>query len=264
MFMPVNNYPKLPTILALHGTASTGQQWQALSKDTKGNHTVIAPDLPGYGGSPLTTEPGLSARLAPLIEQLKTFKEPMHLVGHSFGGGLALRLAQLMPEKFLSLTVYEPTWFTILNAAHHDKNEYLANIKQLGQQIANANNNQAMSFFINFWMGANSWSSLSEQSQKKLTSMAHTASQDFTDVLFEIENSHQYQHYLGPTQIMYGENTVAPAKRVCTLLAEQLPNAYIQAIPGLGHMGPIQTPEKVNTEILKHIKNYDPHKLKTI
>ena len=45
---------------------------------------------------------------------------PIHLVGHSYGGGVALRFALSFPERLRSLTLIEPSCFHLLKTATVD------------------------------------------------------------------------------------------------------------------------------------------------
>jgi pimeloyl-ACP methyl ester carboxylesterase len=89
-----------PVLLLVHGMGGTYENWQAVTEPLARRHTVIAPDLPGHGGS----EPGngdyslggLAVSLRDLLIALG--HERATLVGHSLGGGIAMQLAYQSPE----------------------------------------------------------------------------------------------------------------------------------------------------------------------
>ena len=79
-----------PTILLLHGLGATADVWTGLP-DEPGAMAWIAPDLPGHGGSGRLSEYSFATvaeAVADLIDPRGTI-----LLGHSFGGVIALRLA---------------------------------------------------------------------------------------------------------------------------------------------------------------------------
>jgi pimeloyl-ACP methyl ester carboxylesterase len=79
-----------PTILLLHGLGATADVWTGLP-DAPGAAAWIAPDLPGHGGSgrlPEYSFANVAAAVADLIDPRGTV-----LLGHSFGGVIALYLA---------------------------------------------------------------------------------------------------------------------------------------------------------------------------
>ena len=84
-----------PLIMAIHGSASTARQWQRFADDLRRAANVMAPDLPGYGRAAGDKNP----RLRSLERAIAGRAVHIHLVAHSFGGAVALKLAQARPER---------------------------------------------------------------------------------------------------------------------------------------------------------------------
>lgn len=242
-------------IIALHGTASKGRQWEHLCNAFLGCRSVISPDLPGYSDVPCASGEGLSARLQPMLKDYLQIDHPVHLVGHSFGGALALRLAEMYPQKCLSVTLYEPTSLEVFRSATDIKEIHLFNeIKALATKVGNASSMDAMSLFIDFWMGKGHWQTLPYKAQQQLSRYATITAQDFRDGLFEAQYKSDYPPFTGSVRLLFGSRTMEIAKHVCRELAVRLPNATAVQLPDLGHMGPIQNPDKVNAVIMQHIE----------
>jgi pimeloyl-ACP methyl ester carboxylesterase len=97
-------------LVFLHGWGLSPRTYeQGITRLTAGGVRVIAPALPGFGGSdgPPLLRIDLKAdsrRIAGLIDAL-ALEEPVFLVGHSFGGGVALQLATDRPDLVRSLTL---------------------------------------------------------------------------------------------------------------------------------------------------------------
>lgn len=89
-----------PPIVLVHGLGGSATNWVELTPLLAQRHRVLAPDLPGHGGSEaLAAVPGLDAfadRVAAVV--LHEQAGPAPLVGHSLGGLVALRLALRYPE----------------------------------------------------------------------------------------------------------------------------------------------------------------------
>ncbi len=84
-----------PDVLALHGWARRGNDFAAALEGLP----AIAPDLPGFGASPVPGEViGADAYADIVAEILGSFDRPPVLVGHSFGGRVAVCLAARYPE----------------------------------------------------------------------------------------------------------------------------------------------------------------------
>ncbi len=95
-----------PKILFIHGGEEAGGATAfAAQAPLATSYTLILPDLPGHGQTPLEGMVDVE-RDAGLVTELLT--EPMHLLGHSFGGGVALRVTANRPEMVRSLTLIEP------------------------------------------------------------------------------------------------------------------------------------------------------------
>jgi len=88
-----------PTVLLLHGYAETSRMWRPLFPRLTSNFTVIAPDLPGIGGSAIPSD-GLdmvnaATRIHDLVKQLGLGKAAV--VGHDIGLMVAYAYAAQFP-----------------------------------------------------------------------------------------------------------------------------------------------------------------------
>ena len=97
-----------PRVLALHGLTGHGQRWRHLADRLPGI-AVAAPDLLGHGRSswaaPWTIDANISAMAALLDEEDAT---RVLVVGHSFGGGVAMHLAAARPDRVAGLLLLDP------------------------------------------------------------------------------------------------------------------------------------------------------------
>ena len=90
-----------PVVLLVHGMASTSATWDPVIPLLAKHARVIAPDLPGHGGS---TNPGgdysLGAHASCLRDLMLALDAPSAtLVGHSLGGGVVMQTAYQFPER---------------------------------------------------------------------------------------------------------------------------------------------------------------------
>ena len=87
-------------LMLVHGLGGAASNWLALAPALLPGRRLIVPELPGHGGSPpLPGAPGLDAyadSVAALVEHVGVGTAAV--VGHSFGGAVALRLAIRSPE----------------------------------------------------------------------------------------------------------------------------------------------------------------------
>ncbi len=89
-----------PVLLLIHGMGGTFENWRAVIEPLARRHTVVAPDLPGHGGSaPGGGDHSIGAFAAGLRDLLIALgHERATLVGHSLGGGIAMQFAYEFPE----------------------------------------------------------------------------------------------------------------------------------------------------------------------
>jgi lipase len=95
--------------LAIHGLTGHGKRWQPLATQHLPEISVAAPDLIGHGRSswaaPWTIDANVAA-LAALLEQQA--EGPVVVVGHSFGGAVAVHLAAAHPDRVAALVLLDP------------------------------------------------------------------------------------------------------------------------------------------------------------
>jgi membrane protein DedA with SNARE-associated domain/pimeloyl-ACP methyl ester carboxylesterase len=99
--------PDAPTLLLLHGSPGSGQDFEQLAERLKGRYRLLIPDLPGFGRSTLKLPDYSFASHALYLDQFLRQLEsgPVHVVAFSMAGGVALKLYALDHEKIASLTM---------------------------------------------------------------------------------------------------------------------------------------------------------------
>jgi pimeloyl-ACP methyl ester carboxylesterase len=97
---------KGPAILLLHGWGGSSDSWLEVEEIlVKENYFIIAPDLPGFGKSDPPLEPWGVQEYSDFIfaftEKLKI--DSFFLLGHSFGGRIAIKFSGQHADKLKSL-----------------------------------------------------------------------------------------------------------------------------------------------------------------
>lgn len=94
-----------PTVLFIHGGGMAGWMWRPQVEALR-EFRCLTPDLPGHGDA-LSTPFSLDAAIDALTQLLEreTLDEPVHVVGLSLGGTVALLLAEQRPSAVASVMV---------------------------------------------------------------------------------------------------------------------------------------------------------------
>jgi 2-hydroxymuconate-semialdehyde hydrolase len=100
--------PANPPVLLLHGIGRSLEDWAPQHDRLSGQYRLISIDLPGFGLSgrlpePASLESFASAALATL--DVLGESRPMHVIGNSLGGAVAMRLLADAPSRVLTLTL---------------------------------------------------------------------------------------------------------------------------------------------------------------
>jgi lipase len=246
-------------VIALHGSASTGAQWRSLVGCLEGRWRVITPDLPGYGLS----EPvpgrgmGLSADAAQIAALAARIGGPVHVVGHSYGGAVALKLARIAPGLVRSLTLIEPAAFHLLRDARPADRALLAEVETVAQRIAAQSDlgrpDAAIRSFVDFWNGDGAWARSSPKLRAALAAGLDAVLANFAAITWEEDRLADVAGIGVPVLAVMGLESRPVTMRLTEMLAETLPRAELRMIPGAGHMAPLTDPHLVDPMIAAHL-----------
>ena len=249
-----------PGVVCVHSNASSSSQWRALMESLSSGFHVLSPDTHGAGkGPPWPTDRPLElldevSLLEPVFARAGT---PFSLVGHSYGGAVALKAAVQQPQRVRALVLYEPTLFAWVDAAFASPND-ADGIRQAVERavaaLASGDRSTAARHFIDFWMGPGAWVA-TPPARRAAIEEAIVNVQGWGQALFSEPMPLQALVALKmPVLLMVGKTSPASARAVAHLLAQALPGLEMQEFEGLGHMGPVTHPEVVNPVIEKFLR----------
>lgn len=110
-------------MLFLHGFNAGAGLWEPNMEDmAEAGFRTVAPDLPGWGMTP--PPPGFTYKMPDLVRWLEGFLDrtapgPLTVVGHSFGGAVALHLALKAPERVRRLVLINAAGLSPKSKLHY-------------------------------------------------------------------------------------------------------------------------------------------------
>jgi lipase len=101
--------PDGPPLLCVHGITSWGGRFRRLAETRLAAYHVVAVDLRGHGESDWEPPWSLGAHVGDIVDTLDALKlDRVGVVGHSFGGRLALELASRHPDRVGRIVMLDP------------------------------------------------------------------------------------------------------------------------------------------------------------
>jgi pimeloyl-ACP methyl ester carboxylesterase len=248
------------SVVLIHGVGERGaRDWERLIPELAAQYHVVAFDLPGFGRSDRRNELYTPARYAEFVKWVvgRYVKGPLVLIGHSFGGAVALRYAALYPEGMKRLILVDvpgvlhrvaytkhvarvnsAEWESRLPVDPVDKiNDLMRTLldsfdredvtKDLGAVLENPALRQTM-------LGSD---------PKKIVSIALLL-EDFSQAINEMRV---------PALVIWGEHDPIAPLRTGRVLAAHLPAARLELIGKAGHVPMLDRPEQFNRIVMREI-----------
>jgi pimeloyl-ACP methyl ester carboxylesterase len=152
-----------PTIVLVPGSCSTGAAWRPVMAAWDGRFRCVTTSLLGYGGTAerRTAQDTSISHEADVVEEVvRAAGEPVHLIGHSFGGLASLAVALRNRVRLKSLVVIEAPAADLLRQ-NGDHAHYCA-FREMTQGYFAAHaagDAQAIAAMIDFYGGAGTFAS---------------------------------------------------------------------------------------------------------
>ena len=248
-----------PGVVCLHANASSSSQWRGLIESLESSFHVLAPDLYGAGRSPAwPTDRRVTLRdevrlLEPVFDRAG---DPFALVGHSYGGAVALVTAVMHPRRVRALVLYEPTLFAVVDAHAPPPNEVDGIREAVAASIAAldaGDRASAARHFIDFWMGDGAWARMPDSRQGPILASIVNLPGWGDALLNEPTPLAAFSELDVPVLYMMGRESPAASRSVGRLITRALPRVEPVEFEGLGHMGPVTHPAVVNAEIVRFL-----------
>lgn len=156
-----------PTLVLVPGSCSTGVAWRPVMRALGENYRCVTTSLLGYGQTAerrIEADPSMTLEAEVLERVIRRAGGAVHLVGHSFGGAVALFVAMRKRVEIASLTVLEAPLPALLKAcgedAHHRAFRAMTDAYFAAHRGGDA---EAIGTMIDFYGGKGTWAAWPER-----------------------------------------------------------------------------------------------------
>jgi len=243
-----------PTALLIHSASSSNRQWRQLLDSLSVRYRVLAINLYGYGQTTRWPDDQTQSVLdhVALVEALmREATGPIHLVGHSLGGVVALEAARLHGDRIASLSLYEPNPFHLLQ--HHGDKAHFDTMVEMMDEVEGLYRKglpeQAARHFIVFWSDEASWNALPEDRRARFAANIGASVHEGRSLERNTTPVEEYADLTMPTLLMYAQDTIPSILASQQILVDACPHWQVNVLEEGGHLAPLTHPHVVNPKI---------------
>jgi pimeloyl-ACP methyl ester carboxylesterase len=242
----------------LHSGGSSSAQWTKVAEHLA-DRKIVAPDCLGFGATGAWPETGrlshdLQSDLVAEVLQLEG-GAAFDIVGHSYGGATAVRLAIRQSRCVRSLVLIEPILSWLLRDAGDPL--YAEGVSVARAFIASVDagrSEEGWEAFLDSRNGAGTWARMSDKSKARFLAQSHQTKEGFISNLNNHTTLAECREIAVPTTVVCGAETTAPDRRTTELLSDAIPGSRYEFIQGAAHMSPLTHPAEVARLVREHVE----------
>lgn len=228
-----------PTLVCVPGSWGTRSAWRGVTAALVGRFRVVTTSLLGYGGTVERRSAADTsiAHEADVIEAvIRRAGEPVHLIGHSFGGQACLALAIRGVTPLMSLSVIEPTATNLLPlAGDMDLYEQVTTFRDAYFRAFESGDKEAARHVIDLHDGAGSFDALPSRVRDYVMATTATNILDWRSGLGLDAPLAAYSGIVVPALVIRGGRGHPYIARSTEILSSAMPHASLVTIPEAAH-----------------------------
>lgn len=241
-----------PKVILFHSSVSGARQWRSLMDVLADRYHLIAINLFGYGKTPAWAD-GRPQSLADQASLAAPFLpqdgEAFAIVGHSFGGSVAMKSAALYGDQVDRLVLIEPNPFYLLE--QHGKTDAYQEVTNLRDAIKASGQNgsweTAAEIFANYWTGMGSWDAMPVDRRSKFAEALKPNFHEWDAVMNETTAMVEWNARLPDrTTVISANDTVRSIREICAVMEASAPRWNHKRIDHGGHMAALTKPDLMN------------------
>jgi len=227
-----------PAIVLIHGSPGMARNWEPVARRLADRYRVLAPNLPGYGGSdPRPAGEPRTAHAAAVVEAvIREVGAPVLLAGHSYGGNVALAVALRGEVPVVGLVLLEPVLVRVLPAVGRDAD--YAEVKRVFDaylERVEGGDGEAVRVMIDYWFGPGAFDLLPDGARRFLVAHAHVNAVDIRSSFAEPHSTAALGRLGMPVLVVYGSRSPAVSRAIATAVTAHVPDGTAHELPGATH-----------------------------
>jgi pimeloyl-ACP methyl ester carboxylesterase len=246
VLLPHDDVGAGPAVVLLHAGVADRRMWDDLLPAlAAAGHRAIAVDLPGFGDA---FDPAYAPHTAVLDTMDALEVERAALIGNSFGGAVALRVAAVAPDRVSAMALVSAPAPGVEPSA-----ELEAAWEAEESALERGDIEGAVAAVIDAWTLPDAPSGLRDRvadMQRRAFEVQARAGEEMPDDDPLEPDSSALSTLDIPTLIAVGELDMRDFQVGAELLAKKLRQARLMAIPGAAHLAPLEQPESFRQLVL--------------
>jgi pimeloyl-ACP methyl ester carboxylesterase len=238
-----------PVVLLLHSSVSGCRQWRPLTALIEDRFRAVAVDLIGYGDTPgweADRPQELADQVAAVLAVAEQVGRPVAIVGHSFGGSVAIGTAAALGDRLPRLILLEPNPFAIIQESEPAAYAEAAGLRDTVQTCgARGAWDEAAARFADYWNGAGSWASMTPD-RREVFARALRPNYHEWDAVMCAPTSREVAAVTAWTDVIAASDTTRSIAAVVRTLERLRPDWRFTWIDSGGHMAPISRGDVIN------------------
>lgn len=226
-------------VLFLPGSYSTTAAWRQVQRHLSPGYRLVTSSLSGYGGTvDMRTRQdfGMAHEVQVVQELARRIGQPIHLVGHSFGGTVALAVALSRSVDVVSLSLFEANPLPLIRGQDGNKlYDETLRMSQAFEAAVDTGEPDAPARVIDFWGGPGVFAAMPQAVQAYCRETAAVNVLDWrTDFAFEIDAAACARLDI-PVLLVRGGEANAAMVAITDVLEHSLDDVRSCVVDGAGH-----------------------------
>lgn len=228
-----------PPVLFVPGSFGAPAAWRGIQKLLPKNYRFVATSICGYGNTTETRsldDLGMDHQLRILQAVADKIREPFHLVGHSFGGAIALASALPATLDILSIATFEANPLGMIAQGGNDA--LFDETREMSQAFETAHldgERDAAARIIDYWGGAGSFAAMPGVVQDYCRDRSFSNVLDWRTAYTFKATPADYARLPMPVLLVRGSLANDAMVSITNALATSVPNAQTAVVDGASH-----------------------------